>query len=148
MKIDDRLTAPDAGWTFVESIIVIAIVVILSGGVAFSSIRYVEQARRASAQAQVAAFQLALHSYYLDTGAYPTEAQRLDALWEKPTISPIPIGWSGPYIERPVRLDPWGGEFIYERPGPGGLPFLVESLGADRLRGGEGNEADIGSAGE
>src|SRR6056297_732493 len=148
MRITSRLDAPDAGWTFVESIIVIAIVVILSGGVAFSSVRYVEQARRASAQSQISAFQLALHSYYLDTGVYPSEAQRLDALWEKPTLSPVPVGWSGPYIERPVRLDPWGGEFVYERPGPGGLPFLVESLGADRMRGGEGNEADIGSAGE
>lgn len=143
-----RVESPDAGWTFVESIIVIAIVIILSGSVAFSAVRYVERARIASARAQVSAYQLALHAYYLDTGTYPAEAQGLRALWEKPTIAPVPSGWSGPYVERPIGPDPWGSEYGYERPGPGGLPFVVRSPGPDRLRGGEGIDADITSAGE
>jgi len=148
VSIGRRLDRPDSGWTFIESIIVIAIVLILSSSVALSAMRYVEQARRASAQAQVAAFGLALHAYFMDTAAYPSEAQGLRALWEKPTLAPVPPGWTGPYVERPIGPDPWGGRYRYERPGPGGLPFLVLSLGADGLKGGTGNAADLSSAGE
>ncbi len=142
-----HLSGPDAGWTFVESIIVIAIIIILSGTVSFSAVRYLEQARVASTRAQVDAVTLALHAYYLDTGAYPTEPQGLGALWEKPSLSPVPSGWAGPYVERPVGTDSWGHDLIYRRPGPGGLPFEVVSYGADGRPGGGGHDADISSAG-
>ncbi len=142
-----RPNAPDSGWTFVESIIVITIVIILSGSVAFSAVRYVERARRASSQAQISALQLALHAYYLDTGVYPTEAQGLESLWECPTLSPVPAGWSGPYVERPVGTDAWGRALDYRRPGPNGLPFEIRSFGADGLPGGGGDDADVSSSG-
>ena len=142
-----RLERPDAGWTFVESIIVIAIIIILSGTVSFSAVRYIEQARVASTRAQIAALELSLHSYYLDTGVYPTEAQGLAALWEKPTLAPMPDRWNGPYLDRPLGVDAWGSAFVYRRPGPGGLAFEVVSYGSDGMPGGSGSDADISSAG-
>ena len=136
----------EEGWTFVEAIVVIAIIVLLTGTVAFTAVRYVERARRASAEIQIESVGLALHAYYLDTGGFPTEAQGLSALWEHPVISPLPASWQGPYVDRPIRLDPWGGEFEYLVPGPGGLPYELVSYGADGLPGGYDSDADISSA--
>ena len=123
MRTLARLDRTDSGWTFVESIIVIAIIIILSGTVSFSAVRYLEQARTASARAQIA------------------------ALWEKPTLAPTPDRWNGPYLGRPLGVDPWGSAFVYRRPGPAGLAFEVVSYGADGTPGGSGRDADISSAG-
>lgn len=138
---------PDSGWTFIESIIVIAIVIVLSGTVAFSAARYVGRARVAASRASIAALTVALHAYYLDTGSYPTEAQGLDALSRLPVVAPHPTGWRGPYLERPVVADAWGHPFDYRRPGTDGAPFTVASRGADGLPGGDGDAADLDSGG-
>lgn len=145
MRIEhDRV---DGGWTFVETIIVLAIIVIMTSTVAFTALRYVEQARIASARAQVAALTVALHAYSIDCGDYPTEAQGLASLWEPPAIAPVPGGWRGPYIDRPIAPDPWGRAYEYRRPGPAGLAFEIISFGADGLSGGNGDDADISSSG-
>ena len=114
--------AEDRGWTFVEAIVVIAIIVLLTGTVAFTAVRYVERARRASAQIQIENLGLALQAYYLDSGRYPTDSQGLASLWEQPVLAPIPESWAGPYIDRPIGTDPWGRPFDYRVPGPGGVP--------------------------
>ena len=137
---------PDSGWTFVESIIVIAIIIILTGTVAFSASRYVGRARTASTRAQIAALSIALHAYFMDCGRYPSEAQGLDALWERPSLAPVPDGWEGPYVERAVPRDGWGNPFDYRSPGPDGLAFEIVSTGADGFPGGSGDAADISSA--
>jgi general secretion pathway protein G len=139
---------PDSGWTFVESIIVITIVLILTGTVAFTATRYVDRARMASAQSQIAELELALQAYYLDTGSYPTAGQGLDALWSRPTLSPVPPQWDGPYVDGRITADPWGNRYEYRVPGVGGLPFEIVSYGADGLAGGTGSDADISSSGE
>ena len=135
----------DKGFTFIETIVTISIILILSAAVGFSAMRYVERSRIATTRNQIEAFRLALHSYYIDCGTYPTESQGLRALWERPIFSPIPAGWDGPYINRRVPLDPWGNEYIYKSPGENNLPFTIISLGADGRQGGEGNNADINS---
>jgi len=122
-------------------------VIIMSGTVAFSAVRYVEQARRASTEAQLASLQLALHAYYLDTGTYPTTGQGLQALWEPPLLTPVPVGWRGPYVERPVTVDGWGRPFDYQRRNDGGVPFVITSFGADGLPGGSGGGDDVTSTG-
>lgn len=133
----------DEGFTFIETIIVIAIILILSAGVGFSAVKYVETAKTASAKNQMSAYKLALESYYLECGTYPSASQGLEALWEKPTISPVPQLWSGPYVDQEISADPWGREFIYEVPGRKGLPFTILCRGADGAEGGEGSDADI-----
>ena len=135
----------DAGWTFVEAIIVIAIVFTLSGTVAVSAFRYIDRARIAATRAQIESLRLALHAYYIDTGSFPTEAQGLSALWSKPVLAPIPVGWAGPYLDRPAGVDAWGTAFLYRRDQYGDTPFEIVSLGADALPGGNGSDADISS---
>ncbi|MFW5785769.1 MAG: type II secretion system major pseudopilin GspG [bacterium] len=133
----------DGGWTFLETIVVISIILLLSGTVGIVAVGQLGRARVAVARAQLAGFALALESYALDCGTYPTEAQGLEALWSQPVMAPVPENWAGPYLMREVGLDPWGNRYEYRVPGPHGLPYEIRSLGSDGLPGGEGRAADI-----
>ena len=135
----------DKGFTFIETIVTISIILILSAAVGFSAIRYVERAQIAAGRNQIEILRLALQSYYLDCGLYPTETQGLQALWEKPIHQPIPAHWNGPYIDRLLPKDPWGNDYVYKNPGEMNLPFTIMSYGADGRLGGEGANADIHS---
>jgi len=122
----------DKGFTFIETIITITIILILSAAVGFSAIKYVERARIAACRNQIETFRLALQSYFLDCSQYPTEAQSLEALWEKPILSPVPTSWNGPYVDRQIPKDPWGNDYVYKNPGEKNLPFTIMSYGAGR----------------
>ncbi len=132
------------GWSFVETLIVMAIVLILTAAVGFSAIKQIEKARVVTAKSQIETFSLALDSYYMDVGAYPTSEQGLDALFTKP-VSLSNNNWDGPYITKAVPKDPWGNDYHYVIPGENGLPYGISSLGKDGMEGGEGKDADIKS---
>lgn len=42
-----------------------------------------------------------------------------------------------------IPKDPWGNEYLYERPGADGRLPIVYTLGKDGRRGGEGDDADM-----
>jgi general secretion pathway protein G len=133
----------DGGWTFMETIIVIAIILILSSSVGVITIRYLDRARVAAARSQIDSLSIALESYYIDCGRYPSTEQGLGALWEKPVIEPTSPSWNGPYIYKNIPDDPWGNRYDYISPGPNNLPYSIRSFGADGKEGGENNDADI-----
>ena len=143
-----HLMLNDDGWTFMETLIVIAIVLILTSSVGYMAIKYLDKARIATAKSQIESFSTALESYYIDCGRYPTSEQGIKALWEKPTVQPISDKWAGPYIYKNAPNDPWGNPYEYIAPGQNGLPYSIRSFGADDKEGGEGNDADITSWGE
>lgn len=140
-----KYTDPEGGWTFIETIIVIGIILILTSSVGFMAVKYLDRARSVTARSQVETLALALDSYMLDCGEYPTEEEGLSVLWEKPTSSGNSSKWNGPYLGKPVPKDPWGHDYEYSVPGENGLPFGIRSNGADGVVGGEGNNADITS---
>lgn len=133
------------GWTFIETLIVMAIVLILTAAVGFNAVKQLDKAKIVTVKSQIETFSLALDSYYMDNGTYPSQEQGLNALWEKPTSAPEPAGWNGPYLTKPVPKDPWGAEYQYTVPGSSGLPYGVMSYGKDGTEGGENNDADITS---
>ncbi len=133
------------GWTFIETLIVMAIVLVLTVSVGFSAAKQLDKAKVVSAQSQISTFCLALDSYYLDNGFYPSETQGLEALWEKPSGSPFPKNWNGPYVSKKITEDPWGNKFIYRTGDRKGLPFTVISFGKNGIEGGEGYDRDISS---
>ena len=135
----------DKGFTFIETIVTISIILILSAAVGFSAIKYIEQAKIASCRNQIETLRLALQSYLLDCGNFPTEVQGLQALWEKPIIAPVPDRWEGPYLDRKLPRDPWGSDYVYKNPGDKNLPFTIMSYGSDGKAGGEGTNAEIHS---
>jgi general secretion pathway protein G len=139
------LFGDEEGWTFIETIIVIAIIMILSSSVGFVAYRYVEKAKSVAARNQIETYALALDSYFVDCALYPTQEQGLGALWAKPTTEPIAESWNGPYVAKPIQKDPWGNAYEYSIPGKGGLPFGLRSLGADGKEGGYGQDCDVSS---
>ena len=136
-------TKKDDGFSFAETIAVLAIMLILTAGVGFSAAGYVQKARKLSAENQIEIYRLALQSYYLDCGMYPSDEQGLDALWEKPVLHPVPAGWNGPYVNKEIQKDPWGNRFVYSTRKNRKLPFTVVSYGSDGLEGGSGDAEDI-----
>ena len=132
------------GWTFIETLIVLAIILILTATVGFMSVRYLDKAKTVAAKSQIESFALALDSFKIDCGEYPTEEQGLAALFAKPSVGSSE-GWAGPYIAKQVPKDPWSHDYVYRVPGPNDLPYSLASYGADGVEGGEGKAADITS---
>lgn len=132
----------DDGWSFMETLIVISIVLILTTSVGFMGMKSLEKARRASVISQIDSLCIALEAFYIDTGSYPTKEQGLSALRIKPQVEPISTFWNGPYLYKEVPKDSWGNAFEYIVPGKDGSPYGILSFGAD---GKEGGEDDITS---
>ena len=133
------------GFTLIEILVVIVVIAILATLVAPNIFQHVVEAKSATAKSQIEMLGTALDAYRLDNGHYPTTQQGLSALWQMPTIDP-PTNWRGPYLRKPVPLDPWGLAYIYLAPGqvnPTG--YDLETYGADGKPGGTGEDADITS---
>jgi len=131
------------GWTFMETLIVIAIILILTATVGFVAINSLEKSRVAAAKIQIESLATALEAYYIDCGNYPTAEQGLGALRKKPETFPSSDGWGGPYLYKDAPKDPWDHEYEYTSPAPDGSPYGIRSFGADGVEGGEGKNADI-----
>jgi general secretion pathway protein G len=127
------------GFTLLELLVVVAIIGLL---VAYVGPRYLSQigkSETAAARAQIEALAKALDAFRLDTGHYPSAAQGLGALRERPSGE---AKWNGPYLQKDVPTDPWGKHYVYRMPGAKG-DFEVVSYGRDGAPGGSGDNADV-----
>lgn len=140
-----KLMKEEDGWTFMETLIVIAIILILTVTVGFVAVNNLDKARVAAARTQIESISTALEAYYIDCGNYPTAEQGFQALRRKPETSPSSDSWSGPYLYKDVPRDPWGYEYEYTSPAPDGFPYGIRSYGSDGKEGGEGKASDIKS---
>ncbi|MEX3924491.1 type II secretion system major pseudopilin GspG [Paraburkholderia sp. BR10936] len=85
--------------------------------------------KRLAAAQDIAVIATAVKLYKLDNGAYPTQAQGLQALIEKPTTEPIPNNWKdGGYLTH-LPNDPWGRPYQIMNPGNHGYDLDVYSFG-------------------
>ncbi len=136
------------GFTFLEILIAMLIVSILSGAVGLSLYRHVRRAKVEAARTQIRTFMAALQIYRVEQGGLPSQAQGLEALCRAPTIPPVPRAYPEEgYLEsRNLPLDPWGRPYVYLVPGRNNEPFEVISYGSDGEPGGTGEAADISSA--
>ncbi len=120
------------GFTLIEIMIVVIILAALASMIVPRLSGRSEQARASIAKGDISAnISLALKLYELDNGNYPVSGQGLQALLLKPTSTPVPMNWNGPYLEKEA-IDPWGKEYQYMSPGthnPQG--FDLYSLGKD-----------------
>lgn len=130
----------DAGFTLLELLVVVTILVLLTVSVGTVALNFLGGARQDAARVQLGQIESGLDLFRLDVGRYPTEAEGLRALVERPAGVER---WSGPYLRRREALiDPWGAPFRYAAPGSDG-PFDVWSYGADGVEGGTGEAADV-----
>ena len=133
-----------SAFTLIEVLVVVAILAILAAIIVPRIMDRPDEAKRVAAKADVGAIVQALKLYRLDNGFYPSTEQGLGALVQRPGSQPTPNNWKqGGYLER-LPKDPWGTDYQYLNPGVRS-EIDVFSLGADRTRGGEGNNADIGN---
>lgn len=135
----------DGGWSFMETLIVIAIVMVLTASVGFMAMGSLGNAKVAAAKSQIDSFCIGLEAYSIDCGHYPSTEQGLEALRRKPETEPSSEGWSGPYLYKDPPKDPWGNRYEYMEPGPDGNGYGIRSFGADGKEGGEGDDSDITS---
>ncbi len=135
----------EEGWSFMETLIVIAVVMVLTASVGFMAVGSLEKARVAASKTQIDSFCVALEAYYIDCGNYPTEEQGLGALRKKPDIEPVSDNWSGPYMYKNTPKDPWGNDYVYVIDESIDNPYGIICYGADGKEGGEGKNADITS---
>ncbi len=130
------------GYTLVELLAVMVILVLIAGFVAPQVVGYLGKAKSDAATIQIENLVNALDLYYLDTGSLPSTEEGLAALVVKPTSAET---WNGPYVRKEASLiDPWGTPYRYSHPGKYGR-FDLFSLGPDKKEGGEGENADITS---
>jgi general secretion pathway protein G len=105
------------GFTLIEIMIVVIIIAALAAMVVPRLSGRTEQARIAIAEADINSnISTALKLYELDNGNYPTTEQGLNALLGKPSGSPAPLNWTGPYLEK-KPVDPWKNQYQYRSPG-------------------------------
>ena len=136
-----------SGFTLIELLVVIVIIGVLASVVGPRLLGRADQGKIAAARAQIENFSLPQDNYELDTGNYPSSQQGLAALLNKPSGSPSPQGWRGPYIKaRELPTDPWGSTYQYVSPGKMNKNWYdLFSPGKDGQKGGEGDAADIGN---
>lgn len=106
--------APDAGFTLLEILVVVAILGLLIGLVAPAVLRQLGGARVNIAHQSIERLGSVLDLYKLDVGSYPTTEQGLQALVTQPADVTT---WNGPYLKgEGLPHDAWGRPYLYREP--------------------------------
>jgi len=132
-----RVNRPNA-FTLIELLLVLAILGVLAAIVVPRFVGRSEQARVIAAQTEIDQIAVALESFEIDNGRFPTTDQGLGALASAPAdVS----NWNGPYLRGASPKDPWGKPFVYIYPGRRNPDYYdLYSAGAD---GQEGSDDDV-----
>jgi general secretion pathway protein G len=126
------------GFSLTELIVVMVIMGMLAGVVAFAMGGVSDSARKTKAITDISQYVNAIDAFYAVQGRYPTNDEGLTVLTAKTKQSP-----SG-YIKK-IKKDPWSHPYVYRLPGSAGGPFEVLSYAADGKEGGTEVNADISS---
>ena len=133
------------GFSFIEVMVVIIILGLLSSIVGVYLFDSAEQAKADATKTQIRGLETALDLYRLHNSRYPSSEQGLKALLGKPEVGVIPKNWNGPYLRgNNLPEDGWGGAFSYFS--ANGKDYEIISLGADGTDGGAELDADINSS--
>jgi general secretion pathway protein G len=126
-----KMRSKQQGFTLLEIMIVVGIIVILLG-LAISKIgNPTGFAKQTAVRADVQAIGTQLQLYDSMNGFYPTTEQGLQALVTQPSTDPKPARWYQLFKQAPK--DPWGSDYVYRCPGqrnPGS--YDLYSAGPDR----------------
>ena len=107
------------GFTLIEVMIVIAIVLALSAIVGVAVLGRRDQADKSLTQTKLNSIKSALKNFNMDFGRWPTEEEGLAVLWDKEVLDPeadLNKYLPGGYLEEPVPTDQWGNEWGYRFP--------------------------------
>lgn len=130
-----------SGFTLLELLIVLVVLGLLASLVGPRYFKQLGQSESKTARAQIEALSRAVDLYRLDVGRFPSSAEGLRALVERPPSEPR---WKGPYLQKDLPADPWGRPYQYHQPGQRG-DYDIFTFGKDGAPGGEDDNADIGN---
>lgn len=136
-----RQLSPQAGFTLLEIMLVVAIIILLLGSAIYMMKPQLNAAKIARAQGDIQTIQTPLMTYEAQNGYLPSTEQGLAALVTQPSGDPRPRHWVQGMESVPT--DPWGMQYYYENPGkhnPNG--FDLYSSGPDRK---PGTADDVGN---
>jgi general secretion pathway protein G len=126
--------------TLIELLAVLTILALVVGIAGPAIYRQVTQGRMRTTEAQIAAIEKSLNSFYLDCGFFPRQIEDLIAAPTEGRLCPNfdPDG----YFERgSLPVDPWGNSYLYQSPGEvRATSYDLYSAGPD---GEPGTEDDI-----
>ena len=129
------------GFTLIEVMLVLVILVILASSVSFFVRGMQKQAMTDAAKSQIGSLKQCIEGFQLHVRSYPSTGQGLDSLIIQPSDLRNPDNWKGPYLDRnEVPLDPWDSPYQYRLIDPDN--YEIWSLGPD---GADGSEDDIRS---
>ena len=98
-----------AGFTLIEVLLVLIILVILGSLAVNVFTGTQDKANINAATAQISLVRSAIDRYRLDMTRYPA---KLEDLWLEPTDSTEADRWGGPYVEK-LKSDPWQQDYQY-----------------------------------
>lgn len=114
------------GFSLVELMIVLAILVLLAGLVLPRLLGQQNKADIKATQTQINSFKQALQNYAIDVRTFPDTETGLQALVTKPENEQQARKWDGSYLDE-IPVDPWGNAYNYEYPptkGNGDFPNI------------------------
>ncbi len=123
------------GFTLIEVLTVLLILVVLASIVVGAYRRVSQNAMVDTARSQLGMFKTPLEMYFLAFNMYPIQP---------PQNLTNPAKWAGPYLDtNMLPTDPWGNPYQYASPGRYNVDtYDVWSLGPDQA---DGTEDDIGN---
>ena len=126
-----------SGFTLIELMLVLVILATLAAIVTPKLTGRSKEAKITAAKTQISQFEVALDAFEIAVGRYPTTAEGLRALIERPSSEAE--DWRGPYMNRnAIPLDQWGGEYVYRCPGQYNQEgYDLYSCGPDQKLGGD-----------
>jgi len=101
------------GFTLMEILLVLAILVVLGSLVTVGYVQIKKNADIDSAKTQIRMFEDTIDMYRLDVGKYPSGDQGLQSLRIQPPDAPE-NKWRGPYLKEEIPTDPWGNQYVYQ----------------------------------
>jgi len=140
-KQDSLHRERSAGFTLMEVLLVLVILVVLASMAVTIFGGTQEQAMKDAAKGQIGIFKSAIGLYKHHTWSYP---EGLEGLFTRPGDAKLAERWAGPYLDvTKVPLDPWEREYKFAAPGKHNTDsFDVWSVGPD---GQDGSDDDIGN---
>ena len=124
------------GFTLIELMLVMVILAVMAAIVLPKFTGRSQQAKITAAKTQIAQLEVALDAFEIDISRYPTTAEGLRALVEKPASNSNE--WQQAYLKRDIPQDPWGNDYVYRHPGQYNVNgYDLYSLGPDGKLGGD-----------
>ena len=131
-----REAVKTSGFTLIELLLVLVILATLAAVVTPKFTKRSQEARKTAVKTQISQFEVALDTFQIDVGRFPTTAEGLRALVEKPPSNSE--GWLEPYLKRNIPKDAWGNEYAYRYPGQYNQDgYDLYSFGPDGKQGGD-----------